>query len=319
MKYTIDDIFRYCRGEFSDSEKNELDEWILESPSNRKFYISARQTYQQLLVRGDDGQIDARMRTASERIARRRRSIFITATNMAAALLLFFGLTWYHDMKTDRQMEESLLSLAVPAGQRADLTLADGTKVSLNSGTVLHYPPVFSGKERKVRIEGEARFDVTHDSRHPFIVETYAADVRVLGTSFVVYAEKDGGEFSTSLIEGRVKVTDRSDRTGNWTLEPNQTIVLEDGRYRIENRLDPQALYWTDGLLNIEDMSFSDLLKRMERVFDVKITVRRDSMPQLEGAVGQIRVSDGIENALKVLQFLSDFSYTRDGDTIYID
>ncbi len=319
MKYTIDDIFSYCRGEFSESEKKKLDEWILESPSNKQFYISARQTYQQLLVRGDDGQIDVRMRAASDRIARRKRNFIITAVNMAAALLLFFGLTWYHDMKMDRQMEEILLSLAVPAGQRADLTLADGTKVSLNSGTVLHYPPVFSGKERKVRVEGEARFDVIHDSRHPFIVETYAADVKVLGTNFVVYAEEEAGEFSTSLIEGRVRVTDRSDRTGTWTLEPNQTIILENGKYRIENRLDPQALYWTDGLLNIEDMSFSDLLKRMERIFDVKIKVRRTDMPQLEGSVGQIRVSDGIENALKVLQFLTDFSYTRDGNTIYID
>ncbi|EKC56861.1 protein containing FecR protein domain protein, partial [human gut metagenome] len=63
------------------------------------------------------------------------------------------------------------------------MTLADGTLVHLNAGTTLEYPVVFSRKDRRVKLTGEALFEVAHNAKHPFIVETFATDLQVLGTN----------------------------------------------------------------------------------------------------------------------------------------
>lgn len=74
--------------------------------------------------------------------------------------------------------------IEAPAGQHVRISLNDGSEVDLNSGSRLIYPSIFSGKERRVKLVGEARFDVSHNEKQPFIVETFAYDVRVLGTDF---------------------------------------------------------------------------------------------------------------------------------------
>ena len=136
----------------------------------------------------------------------------------AAGVLLAFGGYYFHAARDFSRQGERLLSVSVPYGQRVSLTLQDGTSVWLNAGTTLRYPALFTGRERRVEIEGEARFEVVHDAKHPFIVRTYACDVEVLGTKFNVVAEEENGLFSTALFEGRVAVSSR--------LVPGERLVL---------------------------------------------------------------------------------------------
>ena len=96
----------------------------------------------------------------------------------------YLGKVVYHHSLSEREM-----SICVPAGQRMQMTLADGSHVQLNAGTTLEYPVVFDRKARRVKLSGEALFEVTHDSSHPFIVETFATDIQVLGTKFNVLAD----------------------------------------------------------------------------------------------------------------------------------
>ena len=120
----------------------------------------------------------------------------------AAVVLLAFGGYYFHAARDFSRQGERLLSVSVPYGQRVSLTLQDGTSVWLNAGTTLRYPALFTGRERRVEIEGEARFEVVHDAKHPFIVRTYACDVEVLGTKFNVAADEAAREFSTALLRG---------------------------------------------------------------------------------------------------------------------
>ena len=197
----------------------------------------------------------------------------------------------------------------VPAGKMMSLTLADGTVIDLNSGARLEYPAIFYGKNRDVKLEGEAMFKVSHDPSRPFTVSTFAADIEVLGTEFNVMADSREGIFSTSLIEGSVRIRDISGSGTAYTLVPDQSIVLDHGRFRIEDGLDPQALYWTEGLINIAGIPFEELMRRFERAFDTDIVIDRQEMPVIECTSGEIRVSDGIGNALRILQHVADFEY----------
>lgn len=88
------------------------------------------------------------------------------------------------------------------------------------------YPAVFSGARREVKLDGEGYFEVKHDRKSPFVVHTQKCDIEVLGTKFNVEAYSDSEEFSTSLMEGSVKVTDNSATSASVLLKPSQEVHL---------------------------------------------------------------------------------------------
>lgn len=232
------------------------------------------------------------------------------STAAAAVVLLAFGAHYFRIAQDFSQRSEQLLSVVVPYGQRVNLTLQDGTSVWLNAGTTLRYPALFNGHERRVAIEGEARFEVAHDTKHPFIVETYACDVEVLGTKFNVVADEESGLFSTALFEGRVAVSSRLVPGEREVLEPDDVVTLSGKHLCIEPIENRDEYLWTDGIISLTGQSFSELMHRFEKAFGVTIRIERD--PAIRIGQGKIRQSVGIDNALLVLQQFADFEYEKD-------
>lgn len=307
-------LFRYFKGNLSETELKELDRWVGESEKNEKLFHEAHAEYDYLTLYAD---MDVLERMEPEEVTKRKKVVrtFIRFFSSAAAVAVFFVLavTVAKDIVADR-ISNSLVSVEVPAGQRLTITMPDGTKVSLNAGSRLEYPPIFYGKERRVILEGEGAFDVAHDTGHPFVVETYAADVTALGTEFNVLADSEDREFSATLIEGSVKVTGRnSDK--DILLVPDQTVSLEEGRFNVESCHAAESVKWVYGVISIGGMDFATLMKRFEKSFGVSVVIERDRMPELECAEGEVYVSDGILQALKVLQHLTDFEYRKDNRT----
>lgn len=307
-------INRYFRGELSDKESEKLDSWIAESDENRKTYKQLRTEFLMLSESASQESVVTKPKVNVRRI------LWSVVASAAAIAGVFFLATWMVNDSVNQEINANRLYVEVPEGQRMDLTLPDGTRVNLNSGAEFSYPMAFRGKERKVSVEGEAKFSVTHDDKHPFVVETYAADVTVLGTEFVVAADEQENEFLTSLIEGKVKV-DNKDKSQSWTLKPDQTIRKEAAGFIVRDGLDSQALYWSEGLVNISGIGFEELMHRLEKAYGVDIVIRRADIPRINCTSGEIRVSDGIEHALKVIGYVADFRYTRDHATgkVYID
>lgn len=110
--------------------------------------------------------------------------------------------------------------ITVAEGQRAQLTLSDGTRVWLNSGSTMRYPASFGSDRRTVQLDGEGYFEVSRNEEVPFVVETSKADVEVLGTKFNIEAYASGYRFETALIEGSVHV--RSASGDSVVLDPHQ-------------------------------------------------------------------------------------------------
>jgi Fe2+-dicitrate sensor, membrane component len=158
-----------------------------------------------------------------------------------------------------------------------------------------------------VRIDGEALFRVRHDEKHPFIVSTFASDIRVLGTTFNVLADEHSRLFETTLKEGQVRVTNLANLTDVHTMTPGEVVSLVDGRLQKSVLQDPASLCWVDGLVNLKADSFEALMARFEKVYGVHIILK--ASPSIEGLSGELRISEGIEHALKVLQHVVDFQY----------
>ena len=302
-------LYRFYKGEATSDEQRRLMEWLDADQENRRIFDRERGMYNALLLFAPE-----------EKAARGRllnwRRVTRCAVQAAAVVILAVGIGWGYVSYKERSWANLMTRVAAPEGQRINLTLQDGTNVWLNSGAEIEYPSLFAGNSRQVRLSGEALFDVRHDAECPFEVETFATKINVLGTKFNVIADETYGRFSAALLQGRIKVTNLLDpRRQEIVMKPDDIVNLSNGRLFVETIRDPEALCWTEGLVRISGLPFDELMAKFEQVFDVKIVIARNSIPDIGKISGKIRVNDGIENALHILQYAADFSFEKDEET----
>lgn len=165
----------------------------------------------------------------------------------------------------------------VPNGKRFDLVLSDGTVVQLNSGTSLRFPVRFlTGRDRQVFLKGEAYFEVSKDAKHPFLVQTDNIGVKVLGTHFNVSSYKNANTF-TVLAEGSVAVfkKDGPDSKGpSKIINPGQKASWSEQNIEVDNVNVDDYLGWREGKLIFNDESFTNLIEKIERKYNVTIENR---------------------------------------------
>ncbi|TQO37506.1 FecR family protein [Arenibacter algicola] len=165
--------------------------------------------------------------------------------------------------------------LTVPFGKRFEIELSDGTVVQLNSGTILKYPVTFTNpNSRDVFLEGEAFFTVQENPDHPFIVHTKKMNVRVLGTKFNVSSYENEDTTSAVLVEGSVKVFKPNEKDNlevGTIISPKQQAALQNGEFSVEEVDVQKYIAWTQGILYFDNDRFADIVKELERHYDVKI------------------------------------------------
>ncbi|QEC43702.1 FecR family protein [Pseudobacter ginsenosidimutans] len=167
-------------------------------------------------------------------------------------------------------------TMTVPRGRQFRLQLPDGTNVWLNSASSIRYPVVFTGAERKIAITGEAYFEVAKYPDKPFMVTVNnKARVEVLGTHFNINAYDNEDSIHTTLLEGAVRVHNRSNR--NLLLKPGQQAVIpanQDGAAvgiaLVKNVNLEKVMAWRNGLFNFEGASLQEVLKQLERWYDIE-------------------------------------------------
>ncbi len=317
-------LFKYLENTASDEEMQQVLDWLHRDPKNRKELDALDKAFAASVIYGPDpfNRIPDSITGAAMPTEGRKgffRNIARYGIELAAVVVVTVGLTWgFVQYKLD-EWSRRMTTLEVPAGQQFRMKLEDGTDVWLSAGSRLEYPSIFVGGERRVKIEGEAMFDVEHDEKRPFVVETFACDVKVLGTRFDVAANEKEGSFSTALLHGKVEVTNKLTSDERYILRPNDKIHLV-GNHLHVGRADWDECLWTQGLISIKGLTFDQLMHKFEKYFGVDIVIERDNLPDIDYNYGKIRISDGIETALHMLQRTTTFNYIRseDNKTIYI-
>lgn len=210
-------------------------------------------------------------------------------------------------------------TLNVPYGKTFKVQLSDGSFVHLNAGTQLKYPKQFPGSERRVYLEGEAYFEVTHDEDRPFIVETSSSTTQVLGTSFNVSAYVDDQWSATVLVEGSVIVSEVDSTKASVKLSPGHMALWDSVTKKI-NVLEVETTEytsWMEGDLVFESRTFEDMLRVLERKYNVKI---ENHYSELNSGRYRARFKDEtIEQVMKTFVESRLFSYTIEDNTIIID
>lgn len=244
------------------------------------------------------------------------RKLWLGRIGYAAAILILVVSSslltiWYTQEEEMVFVANEMNTLYTPSGQRACLVLQDGTEVWLNAKSKLVYPAQFTGKERRVSVEGEAFFNVAKDSVRPFIVSAMDVDMKVLGTQFNVYCYPDAGYVETSLLEGSVRVFFSGKEKEGVLLKPDQQVTAANGKMIVKPiRLNDHFL-WRDGVYAFEDEPLIDILKKLELYYDVKIVVEDTSMFK-ETYTGKFRQRDSLDDIFKILQQIRSFKVGKD-------
>ncbi len=234
-------------------------------------------------------------------------------TGYAAAIVVLIvssNLFTYHFLQKEplaQPLTTKVNTLYTPAGQRAYLVLQDGTEVWLNAKSKLTYPAVFTENDRRVKVEGEAFFQVSKDPSRPFIVSSLDVDIKVLGTQFNVYGYPEAGFVRTSLLEGSVYIYYPGKEKEGVTLRPNQQVTVNDRKMTVEPISFADYFLWRDGIYAFEEEPLINVLKKMEIYYDVKIIVKDPSM-FTEKYTGKFRQRDSLDDVFRVLQQIRPFT-----------
>lgn len=194
----------------------------------------------------------------------------LISTQNGAKVLLQNGQLAY-DPTGDASSEIIYNTITTPNGREFQVRLPDGTLVWLNAASSLRYPTVFTGKERKVEITGEAYFEVAANAEMPFRVNAnHKTDIEVLGTHFNVNAYDNESSVNTTLLEGAVRVQ-------AVVLKPGQQAQVADGdEVKVVNDVNLETVMaWKNGLFNFQDKSLAEVMRQLERWYDLKVVYEK--------------------------------------------
>ena len=209
----------------------------------------------------------------------------------------------------DRQQVRVYNKITVPRGAGVyRISLSDGSVIWLNSASSLEYPEKFSQGERRVCISGEAYFDVVRDTSRPFVVETALQYISVLGTEFNVSAYPSEPVLTT-LASGKVRVMLVSGVDSVVLLPGEQSVLrMNTDSLSVHKVKISDVVSWKDGIINIENMALSEVLKVVARNYDVNFDT--ELLPADDIILrGSISSDESLEVFLAVLSKVADVKF----------
>lgn len=309
-------LYKFFNGKASSAEKEALRFWLEASPEHEKELFREREFFDAVILAED--QFISTETSRSNKASVFRKIIF-ELIKVAAVLAIAVGCGYFFYQSEMNKMRQALNIIHVPAGQRVNLTLPDGTNVWLNARSEMQYPAMFSGSKREVKLNGEAYFDVIHNEDKPFVVRTDKCNIEVLGTKFNVEAYSDSDDFYTALMEGAVRVSDNSNPAKTILLSPNYQVTFINNKLSATPIFDFDQYRWKEGLLCFQNIEFNELMIRFEKCYGIQIVIKNKELHNYVCS-GKFRISDGIDNALRILQKDAKYIFERNKEDsiIYI-
>ena len=209
--------------------------------------------------------------------------------------------------------------LIVPYGKTTSLILSDSSKIWVNSGTTLIYPPVFDLNKREIYVEGEIYIEVAKKDTLPFVVKTAQMNINVHGTKFNVSAYKEDETQFVVLVEGSVAVK-------NKKLEKEEELSPDDkyeysnlsNKDQIEKVNSHDYICWRQGFLHFEDEHLNVVLKKLERFYNIPLHYDADAVKKIIVS-GKLDLEENIENVLNIISITTSITFYKSENYIKIE
>jgi ferric-dicitrate binding protein FerR (iron transport regulator) len=349
MKQLIDDdlLLRFLRKETSEEENTEILHWISDSGTNREEFRQIHRAFHLTGIKQYESGID--MEAAWNKLFRRvsenpkqdqsidtlfgcksgggrsrkreqanlglKNNLFWkVAASVAIILSIGFGSLLALQHFSDHPVTANI-RIESPAGEKSKVVLVDGTHVWLNSQTILNYN---ASEPRSVILEGEAYFDVAKDRKNPFVVTTASGlKVTVLGTKFNLRSLANEDQVETTLEEGEVVITG-VDAEKPVRLQPGQQAIFDSRNNQLRVKQVSAGVYsiWKNNELRFTDISFRELLPRIERWYGIKVDL--DPAISTTDRFTMTIKTESLRELLAMMQLTSKFDYEIKGEKVII-
>jgi len=237
---------------------------------------------------------------------------------VAASIVLVFGLMSYVFHRLNSEISETAdVVLRVPNGSQLSVTMSDGTKVLLNSGSVMSYSPDYGIKDREITLQGEGYFVVAHDEEKPFTIHTNDVTVRDIGTEFHIRNYKEDEHARVNLVEGSVALRSDVKKSGREVLlkkgqkadVDKRTGVIE--KAQLTQKKEKVIAMQTLDEIAFDDTSLENIAKELSRSYGVQIKVSDDALQKrFYGTFS--RRNNSVEEILETIASTRQMKYKKE-------
>jgi transmembrane sensor len=304
-----------------------LDEWLKINTSNSQKYNEAKSIWelsrnlQPEVPEISFQQFKDQLKLTSENKA--EKGFAFRKYGIAAALAGIFILVglYYYKFNPVNVQTENLIVKRAGAGRVVKILLPDSSEVWLNSGSEISFAKAFKGQKiRTVKLIGEAYFEVTHDSEHPFVVTSGQLRTTVYGTSFSVRAYENETKTTVAVNSGKVGVVGLDKQHENFAvmLLPNDKLSYTNKGGELEKSLiiNKDVNAWIEGSLVFEQTPLPEVFETLSRKYKVKINTENKSYT---GCRLTARFNNQpIQAVLKALRLALNIQSKQIGKTIYL-
>jgi len=320
-------LIRFLQQQSTEQETARIKKWLNASEENRNEFEKLEKLWKitedpadiapaEVDVNKAWGQLRSRMNPNAEMPSKHRameRSLAFYITRAAAVLVI--GIIFYVVLKNQLNPQTTLLTSVDTA--MINNKLPDGSIIALNQNTTIEYQEEFSDKERKVKLKGEAFFDVEADESRPFIIEAQDAIITVLGTSFNVKALDEDIAVEVLVEEGLVELAN-PDRSQSIKLEIGEKgiYIKRSKEVKRETDLDPEALFWLNKTLLFRDTELSVVFQTLEKTYDVNIEINNEGINRC--LLTAKFSNETIENIVDHIATIFELETKKDGKDIVI-
>lgn len=325
MKKLNEEILaKFLMGECTEDKLREVNSWLGESRENARELFKLEEIYH-LGKTGDTsykkevGKAEKRLfkRLEQEKIKQHKVRRMYGWMRYAAIFIGFFilgGIGYVFFQNYDRT--EPLLAVTTQDTIK-ELKLPDGTKVWLNKNTTLKYPRQFLATGRKVYLEGEGYFEVKRNPEKPFIVQSEAMQIKVLGTIFNFRSDKVKMSAVATLLKGEIEVKGNHDE-GMIVLAPGQKAELNGVTRRlVVKQVDTGFENWHDNQFIFDKADIYTIARTLENSYGVKIILAPD-IDVKKTYSGTLKKKENVEAVLNQIKNVIPVEYKVVGGSVFL-
>lgn len=219
----------------------------------------------------------------------------------------------YNILQDASTIKPELHVLEVPHGGEFLVELEDGSKIWVNAESNLEYLVPFAGKERRVKLDGEAYFQVAKADM-PFIVEFDTYEIRVLGTEFNVRAYKDNETAVATLVNGQISLIVHGD---SCTLYPGEQAQISNEKVTVTTVNTANYIAWREGIVAFEEERLENIMNELQRWYDIDVFYDNESLKNIR-FTGKIDRYKDVQVLLDKIERLEVVRFEVNGNCVLV-
>jgi transmembrane sensor len=320
MEENITLMEKILSGIATELEKGYFNTWLSESDQNRAYYEELKLLFENFdrtysKVQFDKAAAKARIRLkVKERQIHTRKTKTLWWYTAVASVILLIGLSLFLNRGIGIQSESFVYSTN---NDVKEFILSDGSHIWLNSNSTLQVPKVFSKKQRKITLRGEAYFEISRDESKPFKIMTGNTITEVLGTTFNINMDTLTGDVSVIVNSGKVAFYKSNQQSEKSILKPNDNgqYLNSTNQILLTSNTNKNFISWKTGVLTFSDTPLEQVCKELSKLYKKNVNV--DSSISGISLTGSFR-NEKLEDILKTIEITLDVQISTRGNEIMI-